>query len=130
MQQNPRGCDVRKRHSKGLIPTMAHCTFVSEIKQKSRPMNNVSILVPETAVIEAVADPNYMIRAVNSFLETKGKKPLFNIQLVGLSKEIKLNNSAFSVHTDKVLKEVEDTDLIFIPAISGDIQTALNLNKK
>ena len=93
-------------------------------------MKNVSILVPETAVIEAVADPHYMFRAVNQFLESKGKAPLFNIELVGLTKEIKLNNSAFSVHTDKVLKEVDDTDLIFIPAISGDIKTALDLNKK
>jgi len=93
-------------------------------------MKNVSILVPETAVIEAVADPHYMFRAVNQFLESKGKPPLFNIELVGMTKEIKLNNSTFSVHTDKVLKDVEDTDLIFIPAISGDIRTALNLNKK
>jgi len=93
-------------------------------------MKNVSILVPETAVIEAVADPHYMFRAVNQFLESKGKAPLFNIELVGLTKEIKLNNSAFSVHTDKVLKDVNDTDLIFIPAISGDIKTALDLNKK
>jgi transcriptional regulator GlxA family with amidase domain len=93
-------------------------------------MKNVSILVPETAVIEAVADPHYMFRAVNQFLESKGKAPLFNIELVGMTKEIKLNNSTFSVHTDKVLKDVEETDLIFIPAISGDIRTALNLNKK
>src|SRR5204863_4624657 len=93
-------------------------------------MKNVSILVPETAVIEAVADPHYMFRAVNQFLVSKGKGPLFNIELVGLTKEINLNNSAFSVHTDKVLKDVDDTDLIFIPAISGDIKTALNLNKK
>jgi transcriptional regulator GlxA family with amidase domain len=93
-------------------------------------MKNVSILVPETAVIEAVADPHYMFRAVNQFLESKGKPRLFNIELVGMTKEIKLNNSAFSVHADKVLKEVTDTDLIFIPAISGDIRTALNLNKK
>jgi transcriptional regulator GlxA family with amidase domain len=93
-------------------------------------MKNVSILVPETAVIEAVADPHYMFRAVNQFLESKGKEPLFNVQLVGMTKEIKLNNRVFSVYPDKVLKDVEDTDLIFIPAISGDIKTALDLNKK
>ena len=93
-------------------------------------MKNVSILVPETAVIEAVADPHYMFRAVNQFLESKGKAPLFNVELVGMTKEIKLNNSAFTVHTDRVLKEVKKTDLIFVPAISGDVKTALNLNKK
>ena len=92
-------------------------------------MKNVSILVPETAVIEAVADPHYMFRAVNEFLQTAGKEPLFEIQLVALTKTVKLNNCLFTVHVDKLLNQVEQTDLIFIPAISGDIPTALKLNK-
>jgi transcriptional regulator GlxA family with amidase domain len=93
-------------------------------------MKNVSILVPETAVIEAVADPHYMFRAVNEFLKAAGKEPLFEIQLVGLTKTVKLNNCSFTVHADKLLHEVTKTDLIFIPAISGDIGTALELNKE
>jgi len=93
-------------------------------------MKNVSILVPETAVIEAVADPHYMFKAVNQFLESSGKTPLFHVQLVGLSREVKLENSLFSVHTDKLLKEVENTDLIFIPALSGDMKRAIKLNEE
>jgi hypothetical protein len=58
-----------------------------------------------------------------------GKSPLFEVQLIGLSKEIKLDNSLFSVHTDKLLKEVKKTDLIFIPALSSDLKTAFELNK-
>jgi transcriptional regulator GlxA family with amidase domain len=93
-------------------------------------MKNVSILVPETAVIEAVADPKYLFKAVNQFLESSGKPALFNVQLVGLSRDIKLENSSFSVHTDQLLKDVKKTDLILIPAISGDLATALALNKE
>ena len=92
-------------------------------------MKHVSILVPETAVIEAIADPNYMFKAVNQFLMVAGKSPLFEVQLVGLSKEVKLDNRLFSVHTDKLLKDVKKTDLIFIPALSGDLKTAVELNK-
>jgi transcriptional regulator GlxA family with amidase domain len=92
-------------------------------------MKNVSILVPETAVIEAVADPHYMFKAVNQFLRASGKPSLFSVQLVGLSKEIKLENSLFTVHIDALLKDVKKTDLIFIPALSGDMTTALELNK-
>src|SRR5688572_17583766 len=93
-------------------------------------MKNVSILVPETAVIEAIADPHYMFRAVNQFLVAEGKEPLFNIQLVGVKKEVKLNGTLFTVHTDKLLKEVEHTDLIFIPAISGDVREAVKMNEQ
>lgn len=92
-------------------------------------MKSVSILVPETAIIEAVADPLYMFNAVNQFLVATGKNPLFQVQLVGMTKEIKLNGCVFSVHADKLLTEVSKTDLVFIPAISGDISTALELNK-
>lgn len=92
-------------------------------------MKNVTILVPETAVVEAVADPHYMFKAVNQFLQISGKPALFNVQLVGLTKEIKLENSLFSVHVDALIKDVKNTDLIFIPAISGDLKTALLLNK-
>lgn len=92
-------------------------------------MKNVSILVPETAVIEAIADPHYMFKAVNQFLISKDKHPLFNVQLVGLTREVKLENSLYSVHTEKLISEVDKTDMIFIPAISGDIATALRMNK-
>ena len=92
-------------------------------------MKNVSILVPETAVIEAVADPHYMFKAVNQFLQASGNEPLFNVQLVAINREVKLENSLFTVHVDKQLKDVQQTDLVFIPALSGDMATALELNK-
>jgi transcriptional regulator GlxA family with amidase domain len=93
-------------------------------------MKHISILVPETAVIEAIADPNYMFKAVNQFLQVSGKPALFEVELVAKTKDIKLGNSLFSVHADKLLKEVEKTDLIFIPALSGDLPTAIEMNKE
>lgn len=93
-------------------------------------MKHISILVPETAVIEAVADPNYMFKAVNQFLQVSGKPALFDVELVANSKDIKLGNSLFSVHADKLLSEVQKTDLIFIPALSGDLPTAIEMNKE
>jgi len=92
-------------------------------------MKNIAILVPETAVIEAVADPVYMFKQVNRFLEAADKPPLFNVQLVAGKKETKLEGSFFSVHADKDLADTTATDLVFIPALSGDMRTALELNK-
>lgn len=93
-------------------------------------MKHISILVPQEAVMAAITDPRYMFSAVNDFLERAGKPPAFKIQLVGLSKEVMLSQGCFSVHTDVLLKDVKKTDLILIPAISGDIRRALEVNKR
>lgn len=93
-------------------------------------MKHISILVPETAVVEAIADPRYIFTAANQFLEAAGKPALFNVKLVGAKKEIQLDNNLFSVHTDLLIEEVQQTDLVFIPALSGDINKALELNKE
>lgn len=113
---------MQKRLPEGLFPTERFSTFVR--------MKHVSILVPESSVIEAVADPRYLFKAVNQFLQSSGRAPLFDVQMVALNKETKIENSVFSVHADKLLNEVKKTDLIFIPALSGDMQQALNANKE
>ena len=92
-------------------------------------MKIVSILVPESSVMQAIADPQYLFSAVNQFLVVSGKKPLFKVQLVGAKKEVKLNDGLFSVHTDVQLKDVKKTDLVFIPALFGDMKSAIAKNK-
>jgi transcriptional regulator GlxA family with amidase domain len=92
-------------------------------------MKHVSILVPESALLAAIDDPRHVFSTVNSFSEKAGKPPTFNIKLVGLAKEVKLHNSSFTVHTDLLLDEVKKTDLIFIPAFDGKMETVLEKNK-
>jgi hypothetical protein len=50
-------------------------------------MKNVSILVPESSVMQAIADPQYLFSAANQFLVASGKAPLFKVELVGLKKK-------------------------------------------
>ena len=91
-------------------------------------MKNVVILVPETAVVEAVADPHYLFDTVNKMLISANKPPAFNVKLVAHSKDVRLNNRLFSVQPDATTAECGDADLIIIPAISGDLQTAVEKN--
>ena len=49
--------------------------------------------------------------------------------MVGLSKQVKLTNGQFSVHTDALLNDIKKTDLIIIPALGGDLKTAVKKNK-
>lgn len=93
-------------------------------------MKNVSILVPESSVMQAIADPQYLFSAVNQFLAVTGKEPLFNVQLVGSKKEIKLNGGHFSVFADKLLQDADETDLVVIPALFGDMPSAIEQNQQ
>ncbi len=94
------------------------------------PLKNVHILVPESAVIEAVSDPRYLFTTINQFLTSSGKPPLFNVQLVGLTTEVKLLGGVFSVHPEALMQDVHKSDLIIIPALSGDITEAVSLNRQ
>ena len=92
-------------------------------------MKNIAILVPETAVVEAVADPRYAFTAVNEFLKSSGEMPLFHVQLVGMSSAVRVTDGMFTIHTDATPATAKRPDLIIIPAISGDLDRALQLNE-
>jgi transcriptional regulator GlxA family with amidase domain len=92
-------------------------------------MKNISILVPESSVMQAVADPQYCFEMVNRFLLASGRIPLFSVQLVGTKREIKLNGGKYIIRPDLLLDEVDKTDLIFIPALFGDMSQAVAANK-
>jgi transcriptional regulator GlxA family with amidase domain len=93
-------------------------------------MKRVSILVPESSVLQAIADPQYLFSAVNQFMVMSGKMPLFDVQLVGLHKVVKLNDGLYSVNTTQLLKDVKSTDLVVIPALFGDMKSAIAQNQK
>jgi transcriptional regulator GlxA family with amidase domain len=93
-------------------------------------MKTITILVPEAAVPAAIVDPRYMFTGVNEFLKATGKAPFFRVQLAGLSKEVFLNDGAVSIHMDKLIKDIEHTDVVIIPALSGDLKKAVSINKQ
>jgi transcriptional regulator GlxA family with amidase domain len=93
-------------------------------------MKSVSILVPESSVLQAIADPQYLFSAVNQFMAVAGKQPLFEVQLVGVTKEVQLNDGLYTVNTSQLLQDVTSTDLIVIPALFGDMKTAIDQNLK
>lgn len=92
-------------------------------------MIRISILVPESSVVQAIADPQYVFSAANQFLASAGNKPLFEVELVTAKPTIELNNGLFTVHPNRLLSEVEQTDLIFVPALFGNMARAVSLNE-
>jgi transcriptional regulator GlxA family with amidase domain len=99
------------------------------IDQPSNPMKHISIIIPNEAVLASIVDPRTIFTGANDFLEAVGKPALFQVQFVGLTKDIKMHGGLFSVHADLLLDELEKTDLIIIPAITGDLAAAIEINK-
>lgn len=92
-------------------------------------MKHVSILIPHDAVMASIADPRIIFTGVNQFLEAAGKPPAFKVQLVGLTREVELHNGIFTVHADVLIQDVKKTDLVIVPAIGGDLKTAIKKNE-
>ncbi len=92
-------------------------------------MKNIIILVPTGAILGSVEGPRQVFTEVNAFLKRMGKPPLFNVKLAGLTPEIPLNNGMYMVKADVLVKDVEKTDLVIIPAMDGDMLKNLEDNK-
>lgn len=92
-------------------------------------MKRVSILVPESAVLAAIDDPRHVFSRVNDFLAAAGKPPAFDIEFVGNKREVRLHNSAYSVHVDHLLEEDRETDLVFVPAFQGPAAAFVERNR-
>ncbi len=92
-------------------------------------MKHISILVPKAALLASLEGSRQLFTQVNEFFKIKGKPPLFKVQLVGLSKETLLGGGLFTVNSYLLLEDVKKTDLIIIPAIDGEIKSALESNR-
>jgi len=90
-------------------------------------MKTICILVPESAVIEAVADPRYLFTAANQFLPPA--QPFFDVKLVGKSRDVKVLDGVFTVHTDYTFDDAVQADLVIIPALFGNMRDAVERNR-
>src|ERR1700743_1959309 len=94
-------------------------------------MKHVSILVPNSpCILSSVIGAYKVLRSANTALIHAGKKPVFNIKIVGLNHETSLYDGLFSVRPEILMQDVDKTDLIIIPAFNGDIPTCLKQNSE
>ncbi|MGY5847154.1 GlxA family transcriptional regulator [Salegentibacter sp. HM20] len=91
---------------------------------------HISILIPRghTSLVNIVG-AYQIFNQVNSFLEGRGKKPLFKVELVGISRITEQTNGLFTIRPEKMIDEIDHTDLIIIPAIHDQPDIALERNK-
>lgn len=92
-------------------------------------MKHVAILIPNEAVLASIVDARTIFTGANDFLQSMGRQPVFDVHMVGLAKEVKVHGGLFSVHPDVLLSELQKSDIVVIPAISGDLENAVKINQ-
>ncbi|SEM61107.1 Transcriptional regulator GlxA family, contains an amidase domain and an AraC-type DNA-binding HTH domain [Mucilaginibacter gossypiicola] len=92
-------------------------------------MKHVAILIPNEAVLASIVDARTIFTGANDFLQSMGRPPVFDVHMVGLAKEVKVHGGIFSVHPDILLNELQKSDIVVIPAISGDLENAVKVNQ-
>ncbi|MEJ1239978.1 helix-turn-helix domain-containing protein [Chryseolinea sp. T2] len=93
-------------------------------------MKHISILVPKGAILGSLEGSRQLLTQVNQFFLARGSEPIFQVQLVGLSKEASLAGGLFVAHPEKTIHDVLRTDLIIVPAVDGDLSQAIEANKE
>ena len=94
-------------------------------------MKHVSILVPAgDLVVGSIEGPHKVFCQANELLAGLGRPPAFRVELVGHSREATLHGGVFTLHADRTIAEVFRTDLVIVPAPSGDVRRAVAQNQE
>ena len=92
-------------------------------------MKNITILVPEHAILGTIEGPRLLFSEVNDYIKRMGKPVKFKVQLAALKPNTPVYDGMYTVYTPTLIQDVSKTDLIIIPAFDGDIKKALKANE-
>ncbi|WP_400263609.1 GlxA family transcriptional regulator [Sphingobacterium sp. SG20118] len=88
----------------------------------------ISIFVPQYGTIEAITPAFRTFNTANEFLIYFGKKPIFDVEYVGLNKFVPANNGEYTIKTNRLLCDITKTDLLIIPPTFGNMDEGLKAN--
>lgn len=93
-------------------------------------MKHVSILIPNghTSLVN-IAGTHQIFNQINGVVKQMAGDPVFEVQLVGLTKEAKQDTGLFTVYPNCTIGDVKKTDLIIIPAIHNDQKEGIERNR-
>lgn len=92
-------------------------------------MKHVSILLLQHLNLAGMENARQGFLETNAYFEMKGLPPIFKVELIGLDKQVKLNQGLYTIQADRLISEVEHTDFIVIPPIQRDIGGAIKENR-
>ncbi len=117
-------CDTRVRYTGTTVTTSIASSKVQPMK------HHVSILLPEgAAVVGCIEGARKTFLLANTFLEGRGERPRFDVNLVALTKVPRTYDGVFAVQPDASVRSVSHTDLIIIPPVNGDMEEVVTKNR-
>jgi transcriptional regulator GlxA family with amidase domain len=92
-------------------------------------MKHVSILSLYDATLTSIDSSHQIFSRVNDFMKYQDKSPAYDVELVGMEKNVRLNDGLYNIEVNKTIGQVEQTDLIILPLLCGDFPKAIEKNK-
>ncbi|QRR00482.1 GlxA family transcriptional regulator [Dyadobacter sandarakinus] len=93
-------------------------------------MKHISVLVPKgDAALGTIEGPFKFFTFVNDFLVAMGREPGFQVELVGLDRDVQRYGKVFAVIPDMSIEHVHQTDLVIIPAVNGNREQVIEMNQ-
>ncbi|MBO9620592.1 MAG: helix-turn-helix domain-containing protein [Niabella sp.] len=92
-------------------------------------MKKVIILLLKGSNLSSIENPRQGFEEANRYLVQTGHCPLFSVQLAAHEPRIQLNNGLYEVQAHLLVNEIQQADLIIIPALQEPIQQHIDENK-
>lgn len=92
-------------------------------------MKHVSILTLYDATLTSIDSSHQIFTRVNDFMHYQGRTSVYDVELVGLQKEMNLGNGLYSIHAEKTIDDIVKTDVIVVPLLCGEFGAAIEKNR-
>lgn len=93
-------------------------------------MKHISIVVPEGQNnLSSIVGAYKIFSRANQYWIERGNKGAYKIELIGKSKKVDFHEGLFSVKPQASFTSIKKTDLIIIPSLNHNFQSAIKLNK-
>lgn len=94
-------------------------------------MKHLSIVVPAGQNnLESIVGPYNIFTRANAHWKKRSGKPMFDIELAGISKEVDFYGNLFTVKPQTDISEISKTDLIIIPSLNHNYREAVKGNEE
>jgi transcriptional regulator GlxA family with amidase domain len=94
-------------------------------------MKHITILVPngEGNNLSSIVGAYKIFSRANAYWKEAGRKPLYKIELAGISKKVEFYDGLFTVKPHTNISNISKTNLVIIPSLNHDYHVAVKRNK-